>query len=142
MMLKASKVLIAVGTACLCLVTASTLWAGSDHSGQGWQCLTHNVKLTPDQESKVKAIYDRYVESTKAVHEQLAAAESSQDQTGPFNEVAFRSAAETRARLQVDLEVAFARARAEAENVLTPEQKTQLAEHMNQMKAQCHGSHK
>jgi Spy/CpxP family protein refolding chaperone len=100
------------------------------------------VKLTPDQEAKVKGIYDRYVESTKGIHEQLAAAESSQDQTGPFNEVAFRSAAETRARLQVDLEVAFARARSEAENVLTPEQKAQLAEHMSQMNAQCHGSHK
>ena len=142
MMLKASKVLIAVGMACLCLVTASTLWAGSDHPDHGWQCLTHSVQLTPDQQAKVKAIYDRYVENTKGIHEQLAAAESSQDQTGPFNEVAFRSATETRARLQVDLEVAFARARAEAENVLTPEQKTQLAEHMKQMNAQCHGSHK
>ena len=141
-MLKANKVLIAVGIACLCLVPASTLWAGSDHGDHGWQCLTHNVQLTPDQQARVKAIYDRYVENTKAIHEQLAAAESSQDQSGPFNEVAFRSAAETRARLQVDLEVAFAKARAEAENVLTLEQKTQLAEHMKQMNAQCHGSHK
>jgi Spy/CpxP family protein refolding chaperone len=142
MMLKANKILIAVGIVCLCLVTASTLWAGSDHGDQGWQCLTHNVQLTPDQQSKVKAIYDRYVENTKGIHEQLAAAESSEDQAGPFNEVAYRSAAETRARLQVDLEVAFAKARSEAESVLTPEQKTQLAEHMKQMSAHCHGSHK
>ena len=140
-MLKASKILIAVGFTCVFLMTGPTVWAGSDHGDHAWQCLTHNVKLTPDQDAKVKAIYDRYVESTKGVREQLAAAESSQDQSRPFDEAAFRSAAEARARLQVDLEVAFARARAEAENVLTPEQKTQLAEHVKQMNAQCHNSH-
>lgn len=139
-MLKATKTLIVVSIACLCLATAPVLRAGEmDH---GWQCLTHPVKLTPDQESKVKAIYDRYAENTKSLREQLATAESAQmDRTGAFDEAQVRSAAEARARLQVDIEVAFARAKAEAENVLTPEQKTQLAEHMKEMKAQCHRSH-
>jgi len=139
MMLKATKALIAVGIACLYLAAAPTLKGGE--MGQGWQCLTHNVQLTPDQESRVKAIYDRYMENTKSLREQLSAAESAQqDRIGVFDEVQFRSAAEARARLQVESEVAFARAKAEAENVLTPEQKTQLAEHLKQMKAHCHGS--
>jgi Spy/CpxP family protein refolding chaperone len=140
MKLKAIKTLLAVGIACLYLANATALWGGEMQ--HGWQCFTHNVKLTPDQESKVKAIYDRYAETTKNLREQLAAAESSQaDSVGAFDEVQFRSAAEARARLQVELEVAFARAKAEAENVLTPDQKTQLEEHLKQMKAHCHNSH-
>jgi len=140
MTLKATKVLLAVGIACLYLAAAPALWGGEMQ--QGWQCLIHNVKLTADQESKVKAIYDRYTESTKNLREQLSAAESFQaDSIGAFDEVQFRSAAEARFRLQVEMEVAFARAKAEAENVLTAEQKTQLQEHLKQMKAQCHNSH-
>jgi Spy/CpxP family protein refolding chaperone len=139
MMLKTTKTLITVGIACLLLATAPALWGGE--MGQGWQCLTHNVQLTPDQESKVKAIWDRYLENTKSLREQLAATESIQeDQIGTFDEVQFRSAAEARARLQVESEVAFARAKAEAENLLTPEQKTKLQEHLKQMKAHCHNS--
>jgi Spy/CpxP family protein refolding chaperone len=135
---KSAKKSIAVaGVVCLFLVT-SAFSGGMDCS----HCLTPGVTLSADQETKVKAIFDRFQESTKPLHEQLATAEAAQPD--PNDEAAVRSAAEAAARAHVELEVAFAKAKAEAANLLTPEQKTQMAAHQKMMAeemGQCHRNH-
>jgi Spy/CpxP family protein refolding chaperone len=142
MNLKSVRKSIAV-TAVLCLFLVTSAFSGGMNCGP--QCLTPGVALTPDQETKVKAIYDRFQENTKAAREQLALAESApSDQSGSFDESAVRSAAEARARAHVEVEVAFAKARAEAANLLTAEQKAQLAEHQKMMAEEmgkCHRNH-
>jgi Spy/CpxP family protein refolding chaperone len=135
------KLIVVVGVVCLFLVTSA--FSGGMNCGP--QCLTPGVTLSADQETKVKAIYDRFQENTKTLREQLATAESApQDQSGSFDEAAVRSAAEAAARSHVELEVAFAKARAEAANLLTAEQKAQMAQHRKMMAedmGQCHRSH-
>jgi Spy/CpxP family protein refolding chaperone len=136
-----SKLIAVAGIVAVFLVTS----AFSGGMNCEMQCLTPGVTLSADQQVKVKAIYDRFQESTKAAHEQLVAAESAQpDQSGTFDETAVRSAAEARARAHVELEVAFARAKAEAASLLTAEQKSQMAEHQKLMAedmGQCHRNH-
>ena len=138
MNLKSAKKSIAVaGVVCLFLIT-SAFSGGPDCS----QCLTRGATLNADQQVKVKAIFDRYQESTKSLREQLANAEAAQPD--PNDESAVRSAAEAAARAHVELEVAFAKAKAEAANLLNPEQKAQMAAHQKMMAeemGQCHRNH-
>jgi Spy/CpxP family protein refolding chaperone len=53
-----------------------------------------------------------------------------------FNEAAVRSAAEARAKLQVEMEVSHARMMSQMFAVLTAEQRAQLAAHHQQMRRQ------
>jgi Spy/CpxP family protein refolding chaperone len=53
-----------------------------------------------------------------------------------FNEAAVRSAAEARAKLQVEMEVSHARMMSQMFAVLTAEQRAQLAAHHQQMRQQ------
>jgi protein CpxP len=54
--------------------------------------------------------------------------------SGNFDEAAFRSAAEARAKVQVEMEVQHAKMMSQVVSVLTAEQKTQLAERHEQMR--------
>jgi Spy/CpxP family protein refolding chaperone len=56
--------------------------------------------------------------------------------SGQFNEAAVRSAAEARARIQVEMEVSHARMMSQMLAVLTDEQRAQLAAHREQMRQQ------
>ena len=55
---------------------------------------------------------------------------------GAFDEAAVRSAAEARAKIQVELEVSHAKMMSQIFSVLTPEQKAQLAAKHDQMRRQ------
>jgi protein CpxP len=94
------------------------------------------LNLTEDQKAQIQKINDSYRESEKALHEQMRALHESQGDpmSGEFNEAAVRSAAEARAKIQVELEVSHAKKMAQIANVLTAEQKTQLAERHQHMR--------
>lgn len=88
-----------------------------------------SLNLTDAQKAQLQQIAAKYRESAKSLHRQMRAADGNfkQNDPGTFDENAVRSAAQTRANALVELEVARARMRSEMYNVLTPDQKAQLA---------------
>jgi periplasmic protein CpxP/Spy len=97
-----------------------------------------DLNLTDDQKTQIKKINESYREGEQALHEQLRTLHESQSDpmSGEFNEAAVRSAAEARAKIEVELEVSRAKKMAEIAGLLTAEQKAQLAErhkHMRRM---------
>ncbi|HEV7890601.1 MAG TPA: Spy/CpxP family protein refolding chaperone [Pyrinomonadaceae bacterium] len=102
------------------------------HGGSIVEHLSRALDLTDAQKAQVKQIEDSLRESTKSLHEQLA---KSGDGGGPldgfkdgFDEATVRSAAQARAAVHVELEVAHARAMSQIYALLTDAQKAKLAE--------------
>ena len=92
--------------------------------------LARDLNLTDEQKAQIKKLTDSFEESTKTLHEQMRALhESERDapKDGAFDEAAVRAAAQARAGVQVELEVARARMMSQVFGVLTAEQKAQLA---------------
>jgi len=95
------------------------------------------LSLTDAQKAQIKQLEDGFKESTKGLREQLGKAgpggPSEVLNGGAFDEAAVRAAAQARANLQVELEVAHARFFSQVYAVLTAEQKAKLAELHKQM---------
>lgn len=95
-----------------------------------------SLNLTDAQKEQMKQIATRYHENFKAQREQMRGQrhEGGFDafKDGTFNESAVRAAAQARANARVEREVAKARMMSEMYNVLTPEQKAQLASQRQQ----------
>jgi Spy/CpxP family protein refolding chaperone len=92
--------------------------------------LSREVNLTDDQKAQIKKIGDSFEESTKGLREQMRTLHESQADPlagGAFDEAAVRAAAQARANVQVEMEVAHARMMSQVLSVLTAEQKAQLA---------------
>lgn len=88
------------------------------------------LNLTDAQKEQMKQISTRFDESTKTLREQLHGARDNKLgmlNGGTFDEAAVRTAAQARANLHVEMEVARARMMSEMFAILTPEQKAQLA---------------
>ena len=100
------------------------------HGGFGGH-FTEKLNLTDAQKEQMSQIRARFNESTKALREHSREGRGGGDfdalKDGTFNESAVRAAAQARANAQVEMEVARARMMSEMYNVLTPEQKAQLA---------------
>ena len=93
--------------------------------------LARELNLTDAQKAQIKQIEDSFRESTKSLHEQLFKSgggplEGLKD--GAFDEASVRAAAQARAAIQVELEVAHARMMSQVYALLTAEQKAKLAE--------------
>jgi periplasmic protein CpxP/Spy len=92
--------------------------------------LGRDLNLTDEQKAQIKKINESFAESTKPLREQMRTLRENQADplgNGAFDEAAVRAAAQARANVQVELEVAHARMMSQIFAVLTPEQKTQLA---------------
>ena len=89
------------------------------------------LNLTDAQKEQMKQIATRYHEAAKARRGGERRGEGRRGgfdpSTGVFDEAAVRAAAQARANAHVEQEVAHARMMHEMYNVLTPEQKAQLA---------------
>ena len=95
------------------------------------------LNLTDAQKEQIKAIHESFDESTKALRDQMRALhdkDASDPLSGNFDEAAFRSAAEARAKIQVEMEVQQAKMMSQVANILTAEQKAQLAERHERMR--------
>jgi len=111
---------------------------GGPRGGDGLGRLARDLDLTDAQKAEVKKITDAFEASTQALHEQLRQAgpggggpfEGLKD--GAFDEAAVRAAAQARANLHVELEVARARMMSQIYALLTAEQKATLAERRQQ----------
>jgi Spy/CpxP family protein refolding chaperone len=97
------------------------------------------LNLTDDQKAQIKKIQDGFRDSDKALFDQLRTLHENQAEpgNGAFDEAAVRSAAEARAKIQVELEVSHAKMMSQIFGVLTPEQKAQLAAKHDQMRRQA-----
>ncbi len=94
-----------------------------------------NLNLSDAQKTQMQQIAERFKASTKSLHEQLRNLDRNSDaagDNGTFNESAVRQAAQSRANLEVELEVSHARMMSEMFAVLTLEQKAQLAQQRQQ----------
>ena len=91
--------------------------------------LAQQLNLTDAQKEQMKQIAARYRESTKALKQQTRGQRRGGETlgNGTFDEAQVRAAAQARANARVELEVAHARMFSEMYNVLTAEQKAQLA---------------
>jgi protein CpxP len=95
------------------------------------------LNLTDAQKEQIKRIHESFDENTKALRDQMRALrdnDTADPLSGNFDEAAFRSAAEARAKVQVEMEVQHAKMMTQVVSVLTAEQKTQLAERHEQMR--------
>ena len=95
------------------------------------------LDLTDAQKAQIKQLEDGFRESTKALHEQLGKSGPGGPfdpaAAGTFDEAAVRAAAQARAAVHVELEVAHAKFFSQVYAVLTAEQKAKLAELHRQM---------
>lgn len=106
------------------------------HDGLG--PISRDLNLTDDQKAQIKKIVESFAESDKALHDQLRTLHGSEPDpmSGNFDEAAVRSAAEARAKIQIELEVSHARMLSQIAAVLTAEQKAQLAAKRQQFERQ------
>ena len=97
-----------------------------------------DLKLTDDQKAQIKKIADSFEEGNKALFDQMRALHGSEPDptSGTFDEAAVRTAAESRAKIQVELEVSHAKMMSQIAGVLTAEQKAQLAAKRQQFERQ------
>lgn len=86
------------------------------------------LNLTEAQKEQIKQIHEGFAEQTKALRDQMRTLHESQKDPMSFDEAAVRSAAEARAKVQVEMEVAHAKMMSQVANVLTAEQRAQMAE--------------
>ena len=95
------------------------------------------LNLNDAQKVQIKKIHESFEESTKALRDQMRALhdnDTADPMSGNFDEASFRSAAEARAKIQVEMEVQHAKMMSQVVNILTPDQKSQLAERHEQMR--------
>jgi len=148
---KKSSVVIAVAGALLLTVAVVAFSHGHRHQGppreggfrggggprDGLGPL-RDLNLTDDQKAQIKKIRDSFEESNKALFDQIHALHGSEPDpmSGTFDETAVRTAAEARAKIQVELEVSHAKMMSQIAGVLTAEQKAQLAAKRQQFERQ------
>ena len=108
---------------------------GGGHGGPGGPGamlghLGRELNLTDAQKTQIKQITDAFHENTKSLHEQLSKSGGPLEDLndGAFDEAAVRAAAQARAALHVEFEVAHAKMMSQVFAVLTPEQRAKLAE--------------
>lgn len=104
--------------------------------------LSQALSLTDAQKAQIKQLEESFRDSTKGLHEQLRNAGPGDPfaavSSGTFDEAAVRAAAQTRANIQVELEVAHAKFFSQVYSILTTEQKAKLAELRKQMDEHRH----
>jgi periplasmic protein CpxP/Spy len=105
-------------------------WHGKRGFGGGWgEHFARNLNLSDAQKQQIDQIKARNRENFKSLKQADRHEKPAFDLlgTGTFDEAAVRAAAQVRANARVEMEVARARMMSEIFNVLTPEQKAQLA---------------
>lgn len=104
------------------------------HVGPGGPLLGHLARaldLTDAQQAQIKQITDSFEANTRSLHEQLGRGGGGTFEglgDGAFDEAAVRAAAQARAAVHVELEVAHAKMMSQVFAVLTPEQRAKAAE--------------
>ena len=104
---------------------------GGPRGHRGFVPFLRDLNLSDTQKAQIKQLTDSFEASTKPLWERLGALhENEMDglKDGAFDETAVRAAAQEKANVHVELEVARARMVSQIYALLTPEQKAQVAE--------------
>lgn len=116
---------------------------GGGHERRGGGIpFARDLDLTDEQKAQIQKINASFEESTRTLREQLRTLHENQSDPlagGTFDEEAVRKAAQDRAGIEVELEVARARMFSQAYAVLTTEQKAKLAERRQQFEQRHRG---
>lgn len=99
------------------------------------RCYGAELNLSDTQKTQMQERINRFRETTAGLREQLATLRQQSraaEDGGTINEASVRAAAQTRANLQVEMEVAHARLISELNALLTPEQRAKRAEQKRQ----------
>jgi Spy/CpxP family protein refolding chaperone len=94
-----------------------------------------DLDLSDEQKAQVQKLTESFEAATRSLHEQLRTLHESHADSlgdGTFDETAVRKAAQERAGVEVELEVARARLHSQIFAVLTAEQKAKIAERRQQ----------
>jgi Spy/CpxP family protein refolding chaperone len=92
--------------------------------------IARDLNLTDAQKAQIKQLADSFEESTKSLREQMFKAGGTplDGLDGNFDEATARAAAQARAGVQVELDVAHAKMLSQVYALLTADQKAKLAE--------------
>jgi Spy/CpxP family protein refolding chaperone len=95
----------------------------------GFGGITRGLNLTDEQKAEIAKIGEAFEASTRELHEQMRALHpgGGDPLTTKFDEAAVRAAAEARAKIDIEVQVAHAKAMSQVANVLTEEQRAEVA---------------
>lgn len=95
----------------------------------GIEGITRHLNLSDEQKAQIAKISEALENNTKDLHEQMRALQPNGPEplSTKFDEASFRATAEARAKIEIELQVAHAKAMSQVANVLTEEQRAELA---------------
>jgi len=111
---------------------------GGPGPGDGLGPFGRDLSLADEQKAQINKIQDSFREADKALFDQLKSLRESEPDpmSGSFDEAAVRSAAEAKAKIQIELEVSRGKMMSQIASILTTEQKAQLAAKRKQFERQ------
>jgi protein CpxP len=112
------------------LFTACAFAQGMHHHG-GFQHMLKQLDLTSDQQAQVKAVWAKEKPVMQPLMQQMRqnhTAMKALEESGPFDEAKVTALATQNSQAMIQLQVEHSRVKSEIMQILTPEQKTKLAE--------------
>ena len=125
--------ILTIGAAVMLAVTAAIAQGMHGHGGPGGEFhrMLKQLDLTSDQHAQVKAIFGKEKPTLQPLMQQMHqnhAAMRALENAGPFDENKTRALATQNAQTMIEMQVQHARIKSEMIQILTPDQKTKLAE--------------
>jgi periplasmic protein CpxP/Spy len=124
--------ILTIGAAVLLAAAAAIAQGPHGFGSDGdFHHMLRQLDLTSDQHAQVKAIFEKEKPTLEPLMQQMHqnhAAMSALEAAGPFDEVKTRALATQNSQTMVELEVEHSRIKSEVMQILTPEQKTKLAQ--------------
>jgi protein CpxP len=132
--MKSTRVrILTIGAAVMLAVAAAIAQGMHGHGGPGgdFHRMLRQLDLTADQHSQVKAIWEKEKPAMQPLMQQLHqnhTAMRALEANGAFDEAKTRALATQNSQAMIELQVEHARIKSEIMQILTPEQKTKLAQ--------------
>jgi periplasmic protein CpxP/Spy len=129
--------ILTIGAAVMLAVAAAIAQGMHGHGGPNGDFhhmmgfFTHYLDLTSDQQSQVKAIWEKEKPNLEPLMKQMRQNHADMrtlEASGPFDEAKARALATSHAQTMIEVEVQHARIKSEMMQVLTADQKAKLAQ--------------
>jgi protein CpxP len=132
--MKSTRVrILTIGSVVVLAVAAAIAQGMHGHGGPAGEFhhMLRQLNLTADQHAQVKAIWEREKPAMQPLMEQMRqnhTAMRALEASGPFDEAKTRALATQNAQTMIELQVVHARIKSEIVQILTPDQKTKMAQ--------------
>ena len=125
--------ILVIGAAVMLAAAAAIAQGMHGHGGPGGEFhrMLRQLDLTSDQHAQVKAIFEKEKPTLQPLMQQMhqnRQAMKALEAAGPFDENKTRALATQNAQTMIDLQVEHERIKSEIMQILTPDQKTKLAQ--------------